>query len=78
MVLAEARRDLKIQKLYVTEVFNEEPRKDRPAVRLAELTVTSPVSADRLKVNWSCVSVSMQPLMWVASEQTNGVAHSNK
>lgn len=74
MVVAEARRDLKIQKLYVTEVFNE----DRPAVRLAELTVTSPVSADRLKVNWSCVSVSMQPLMWVASEQTNGVAHSNK
>lgn len=43
-----------------------------------ELTWTSPERVDRSKVNCSWESVSLQPLVCVASEQTTGVAHSNK
>lgn len=47
-------------------------------IKLMELTWTSPDRVDRSNVNWSWESVSLQPSMCVESEQTMGVAHSNR
>lgn len=40
-------------------------------------TWISPERGERSKVNCSCESVRVQPLVCVVSEQTRGVAHSN-